>query len=304
MLIDRKSRPWIVGSLVIFIAATVAYIIYAKRSLNGPRGGSLVGLIYGVVGSAMILFVMALALKKRLRTLRVGRTYTWMQGHVWLGLLAYPIILYHAGFAWGGLLTQVLMWAFTIVVISGVVGIILQQYIPTKLLRDVPNETIFEQIDHVTAQLRDEARGLVEAAVARKTQVKFEVEVVPAGGAVAVAPPPESAEGEQYLRAFFQQEIEPVLADRFPRGAGLAAEDACNVGFRQLRGMVPPSLYETVDDLKSIVDERRQLERQRLLHRTLHGWLLVHVPLSYAMIVLSVVHAVVALRYTSLTMHF
>src|SRR4051812_14652911 len=121
MLIDRKSRPWIVGCLVIFVVATVAYIIYAQRSLHGPRGGSLIGLAYGIVGSAMILFVMALALKKRWRTLRVGRTHTWLQGHVWLGLLAYPMILYHAGFAFGGVMTQVLMWCFTIVVLSGVI---------------------------------------------------------------------------------------------------------------------------------------------------------------------------------------
>src|SRR3954468_369717 len=188
MLIDRKSRPWIVTCLVIFIAATVAYIVYVKRSLHGPHGGSGVGLAYGFVGSLMILFVMALALKKRLRTLRIGKAYTWLQGHVWLGLLAYPMILYHAGFRWGqgptmGLsagmshvewqtpgLTWVLMWIFTFVVITGVLGLILQQYVPTKLLRDVPKETIYEQIDHVVRQLRDEAAELVAGAVSRKAQ--------------------------------------------------------------------------------------------------------------------------------------
>src|SRR3954468_10242549 len=288
MLIDRKSRPWIVTCLVIFIAATVAYIVYVKRSLHGPHGGSGVGLAYGFVGSLMILFVMALALKKRLRTLRIGKAYTWVQGHVWLGLLAYPMILYHAGFTWGGLLTQVLMWAFTIVVLSGVVGLILQQYVPTKLLHDVPNETIFEQIDHIIAQLRHDAETMVEAAVARRSQVKFEVEVVPAGGQAA-AMAPESAEGEQYLRAFYQEEIAPVLNPRFPWGKGIAAEEASAAAFRQLRGMVPPALYETVDDLRSLVDERRQLERQRRLHRSMHAWLFVHVPVSYAMFVLSII---------------
>src|SRR3954447_17279091 len=97
MLIDRKSRGWVVACLVIFIVATVLYIPYQRRSLTGPKGSSWYGLAYGIVGSAMILFVMALAIKKRMRTLRIGRAHTWLQGHVWLGLLAYPMILYHAG---------------------------------------------------------------------------------------------------------------------------------------------------------------------------------------------------------------
>src|SRR3954464_10561398 len=101
MLIDRKSRGWVVACLVIFVVATVLYIPYARRSLTGPKGGSWYGLAYGIVGSAMILFVMALAIKKRFRTLRIGRAHTWLQGHVWLGLLAYPMILYHGGLRWG-----------------------------------------------------------------------------------------------------------------------------------------------------------------------------------------------------------
>jgi hypothetical protein len=36
---------------------------------------------------------------------------------------------------------------------------------------------------------------------------------------------------------------------------------------------------------------------QERLHHWLHGWLLVHIPLSLALIGLGFVHAVVALRY-------
>jgi hypothetical protein len=323
MLIDRKARGWIVATLVLFLASTVLYIIYyhwsytGRLGVKGPSGGSWVGLGYGIAGSAMILFAMALALKKRFRTLRVGRAYTWMQGHVWLGLLAYPMILYHAGFRWGqgptvGLssgmshfdwqtpgLTWVLMWIFTFVIITGVLGLILQQYVPTKLLRDVPKETIYEQIDHVVEQLRAEAAELVAGAVSRKAQEAYEMEVVPAG-AVALAPPPESVQAEQVIKAFYDQEVVPLLADRFPRGRSLSASDASIAAFRNLREVVPGSLRETVDDLESIVDERRQLDRQRRLQHVLHGWLLVHVPLSYAMFILAIVHAIWALRYTTI----
>jgi hypothetical protein len=67
--------------------------------------------------------------------------------------------------------------------------------------------------------------------------------------------------------------------------------------FDRVRTLVPASLSDTVDGLADICEERRQLRVQARLHHVLHGWLLVHVPLTAALMVLSVVHAVLALRY-------
>jgi hypothetical protein len=49
--------------------------------------------------------------------------------------------------------------------------------------------------------------------------------------------------------------------------------------------------------LESICEEERQLVRQRRIYQWLHGWLLVHVPLSIALLVLGGIHAIVALTY-------
>ena len=43
--------------------------------------------------------------------------------------------------------------------------------------------------------------------------------------------------------------------------------------------------------------ERRRLAEQERLHGWLHGWLLLHIPLSAALLVLGVAHAVTALYY-------
>jgi len=39
------------------------------------------------------------------------------------------------------------------------------------------------------------------------------------------------------------------------------------------------------------------LLRQEQMHRWMHGWLLLHIPLSLALILLGAVHAVMALRW-------
>jgi hypothetical protein len=61
--------------------------------------------------------------------------------------------------------------------------------------------------------------------------------------------------------------------------------------------LLPAAAYATLADLEDICDEARQLMRQERLHHWLHGWLLLHIPLSVALILLGAIHAVVALRY-------
>ena len=63
-----------------------------------------------------------------------------MRGHLWLGLLSLPLILFHGAFHFGGTLTRVLLWLLIVTVASGVFGAVLQNYIPRIMTSDVPLE--------------------------------------------------------------------------------------------------------------------------------------------------------------------
>jgi hypothetical protein len=67
--------------------------------------------------------------------------------------------------------------------------------------------------------------------------------------------------------------------------------------FDNLKTLLPNAIHETVDDLENICEEKRQLDHQSTMHRMLHGWLFVHVPLSLALLVMGAIHAFMALRY-------
>lgn len=298
MRLNRDSRGWIIICLLLLAAVTGFYVPYAidAAKTGGPSGGSWYGIIFGSVGSAMMLFALLLGLKKRLRTMRVGRAYHWMQGHVWLGLLAYPIILYHSGFRWGGVYTQILMWLFTIVVVSGILGIVIQQYMPPKILHEVQFETIYEQIDHVVDQLQQEAESIVQGINAAGGGEAFEVEVMPAGKATATLAV-TSVKAAQTVTDFYNAHVKPYLARKIPLQTRFTTELGAQVAFDQVRTAIPRTLHEPLNDLVSIVEERRQLAIQKRMHHVLHGWLIAHIPLSYALMVLAACHAVVALRY-------
>jgi hypothetical protein len=232
--------------------------------------------------------------------MRLGRAYWWCKGHVWLGIISFPIIILHGGFKpnfWGGPLTQVIMWTFVAVWVSGLVGLILQQIMPTRLLNNVPMETIYEQIDNIIRQLREEAETIVRGVEEKTAEDPYEFDAVPAGAATAVAPARTGTEAETKLATFYRSQIVPVLADRMPVGTTLSREGAAVAAFTQLRDTMPPALRKPVEDLSEICEERRQLARQKRLHHVLHGWLFVHVPLSYALMVLATIHAIVAPGY-------
>ena len=297
MLVDKKSTPWIVVAVVGLVVATALYIPYAHSAAKGATGGSWQGITFGSVGTAFMAFAMLLALRKRLRTWQLGRVYIWTQGHVWLALISYPMILFHAGFHWGQPwnLTWVMMWVFTLVWVSGIVGLIIQNIVPSRLLNDVQLETIYDEIDHVVGQLSEEAENIVINA---STEEEDALTVESAGIAVATAAPTAMIEtAKRRLMEFYTAQIKPFMGSARGRGFVLSNEQRSIGAFDDIRRALPATMRQTLDDLESIVNERRQLEHQRSLHHWLQFWLLVHVPLSYALTVLAIVHIVVALRY-------
>jgi len=222
-----------------------------------------------------MVFAGLLAGRKKVPVWRLGRAQTWMRGHLWLGLLSLPIIFFHAGFRFGGPLTSVLMVLVIIVVASGIFGAILQHYVPNIMTAQVPSETIFEQIDHVRAQFVSDADELIAATEAAAT------------GEEGVAP----------LSSFYQREMRPFLQSRGARHQLLSNRDRAHSTFEGLRMLLPAEAQEATKRLEQICEEERQLRRQSLLHHWLHGWLMLHIPLSFALLLLGVVHAITALRY-------
>jgi hypothetical protein len=99
------------------------------------------------------------------------------------------------------------------------------------------------------------------------------------------------------LRRFYLSEMRPFLERPKERGQRLSDAAKATGAFAGLRTLLPAAAHTALLDLEDICDEARQLTRQARLHHWLHGWLLLHIPLSLALILLGAVHAVMAMRY-------
>jgi len=312
----HQHKPWIVATAV--VAALFAGWFWLARQPDHdppwPSGGSTPGLVFGIVGGAICLFEFLLWPRKNwARARRYVRVKYWMQAHIWLGLLAVPVLILHSGLRFSNPLALATFVLFLLVVASGVWGLVVQQFLPTRMLDDVPAETIASQIPVISAQLAHEAERLVSAVCG------------PVGGAAVPQIPDESPDfivvgkvrvqgGTQgrvlqtqavtkpvakceFLREAFQTTIKPYLekgaADRSPLAAPMRAAST----FSEIRVRIAPGAHDTLEAIAGLVEQRRQLDRQAMLNFWLHNWLWVHLPLSVALMVLMLVHTFVALRY-------
>ena len=267
MILDATHRRWVAATLGLTAVAAAGYVIARRATPGGVTGGSAAGLAFGIAAAAAMAFEGLLAFRKHRPAWRVGRASTWMRGHIWLGLLVVPLVLFHAGFRSGGTVSTLLLVLLAVVTLSGLFGLALQQFLPRLMTARVEMETIYEQIPHVVAQLSAEAAARVEKA-------KHET-----------------------LALFYKEEVQGFLASEGSARQRLGDPGRAAALFGHLRTLLPPEHKEAADDLEHICEERRQLAVQERLHRWLHGWLLVHVPLSYALLLMVAAHAVMTLRY-------
>jgi hypothetical protein len=324
VLINRKTfhehRPWIIATLAVAVLAILWYgtVLVGRSWDERPRGSSGPGFLFGVVGGAICLFEFLLWPRKMVRTWRIGRAVVWMRAHIWLGLLSFPLLVLHSGFYLGGPLSSVLMILFLVVIASGIWGLIVQQFLPQRMLDDVPAETISSQIDHVSRLLAGEGERLVHAvcgpcadeegrapvsapasAAAHSFLVVGAVRTVGGvrGKVLQTQAFVEPVPGAEPMREFFAATALPYLRQGGASGSPLAQASRSTALFDELRERLCPAAHPAVATLEALCDQRRQFDLQLRLHKWLHNWLWVHLPLSIALIVLMFVHIWVALKY-------
>jgi hypothetical protein len=249
-----------------------------------PPPSSTLGVFCGVVGGVIVIFEMLILPRKWFRGKRLGRTRAWMKWHVWMGLICLPVILVHAGFGFGGPLTTVTLVLFLLVTFSGVWGLIMQQWLPQKILEDIPGESIATQIDRLGGALAAEAAKSVTALVTVPPEAESEHPLISG---------PLAAE----LVSFRDVELIPYLEEGHRSRSPLAIPADAEQRFARLREAVPPEARQTLDRLQELANTRRRWDTQSRIHFWLHNWLLLHLPLSVAMTTLMLLHAVRALKY-------
>ena len=302
MRVDHRHRPWLFGALAT-MAVGVGVLVIARRSGAARLAGTGPGLVLGASAAGLVVLSVLLGLRRRFRWLRVGTLAGWLRAHLWIGLTSLVLGLLHGGFALGGPLTSVLVIVLAVAVGSGVLGAALQHVLPGEINASLAAETA-EDPARTLARARRDAYVIVWAACGAPPDDGAEREAVgallgepvraPRPGALRAA---GSAPGQEALLRFYRGVALPFLrAPGAARSPLAAAADAALV-FDAEAAAIGGALRGPLDDLATACEAARRAHRELRTQRWMHGWLLVHVPLSMALLVLIAAHAALALRY-------
>jgi hypothetical protein len=299
--LEPGHRRWFYFSALIIFAAALVYAFDLRRghaAIFGTSGGSAVGLSFGVCAFALLLFAAGRGLR-RFMPAGLGSARFWSRAHVWLGFLVLPLAWFHGGFHHGSTLSAAMMWLLYLIIVSGIVAAVLRHYLAQPTSGRLPEELIDAPIDQAIEQL-----GAQAAEVAARCE-RMAAENIAAAAAtpgarggvstltpVAVAPKVRV----EALREMYGRSIQSYLT---PAGAmGLLSNRMrATQMFRRCRTLISQEFIAPLAELERLCDIGRGLRSRQKLGLWVDRLLLVHVPLSTALIVLAAIHAVGSLRY-------
>ena len=209
----------------------------------------------------------------------------WRKFHIFLGYLLIAVFISHSDFSLPDTGFEWALWAgFVLVTLSGIFGTYLAWSLQAK--RGIDEGVGFDRI----LTRRAELAQAVQAVVAMTD---------PAVAAIGLPPPPYDAWimdlYATHLRDFFKGQGN-IIAHLIGSQRSLKR---LTDEIDSLSRYVDKQSQEKLAAIKTLVVEKDRLDFARVHLGLTKGWLFVHVPVTYALIVLTVLHVLVVYAFSS-----
>ncbi len=262
------------------------------------RNLALAGMVIGLIIATQILYDMSLRdsafmngwvlftgmvllsvfnLRKKLNILPLIRVATWLQIHVYVGLICLLLFLLHTDFALPNGWFEIVLWAlYMTMTTSGIVGIGLSRLLPHRISAR-GERVIFERIPVLRAQIARDVEDLAMSSV-KETRAST-------------------------IADFYTAELAPYL--RRPRhllGHLLGAnrpERRLHVAIRELERYLDERGRQILEEIDALVSAKADLDYQYATQLTLKGWLFFHLPLNYGLMLFSIAHIVIVYAFAT-----
>ncbi len=222
------------------------------------------------------LVQLAFSLRRKLPLLPLGRVAVWMQVHLYTGYFLIAAFALHTQFEWPDGVLETALWAlFFVLVFSGVVGAYLTRTMPSQM----PSTGAYTQLEDIYSAQFALAKQADDLALST-------------GGTASVSIAELYANS---LHEFFNAQRNALVHLFWPNRSvrRVYAEIEGVDAHVDLRGQ------KTLTSIRQLVGERDRLDNQYARQLLLKAWLFVHIPATYGMLVLSVVHIAVVYAYSA-----
>ena len=147
-----KKPAWLKASAVVVVLGLVLYVGYTWWRPWAP--GRIGGLIFGTIAAVLFFNAGLYPLRRRWRAKPLGTVQQWLQLHIYGSVIALVFVLIHIGFRLPG--GTFGWWLFLLTVrtaLTGVVGVLLQKWVPVLIARNLKVEAIYERIPELVSNL-------------------------------------------------------------------------------------------------------------------------------------------------------
>jgi hypothetical protein len=252
--------------LYLALAAIVLWVRLEDVSLR-PSSFTTGYILLGAVA-----FLALYNIRKKLAFLPLGSSSTWLQWHIYVGLGTIVLFGLHLGPKIPhGALEITLAVLYVLTTVSGIVGLYMTRTIPRQLAR-VGEEFIYERIPQLRRQVSTQASNLALQAVAQS--------------------------GATTLADFYAER----LYDYFSRSRGIwyhvrptsRQRRTLMQRMRDLERYLNDEERGLSEQLFALVRKKDDLDFHEARQRLLKWWLFGHIALSYALLILAMLHGILA----------
>jgi hypothetical protein len=259
--------------ILLLLAGSIVTIIWHTRArVVDPHLVYLTG--WGLF--ALMIFLTVYNLRKKLSFIPLFTSRAWLQAHLYVGLFTALVFLLHLDWrAPRGWFEGLLAALFVGVTLSGIAGWWLSRALP-KRLTTLGGEVPFERIPVLRLALREQAEALVLTGI-------------PTAKAAILA--------DFYaaqLSAFFAEPANlgaHLFGSRRPLNQQLAA-------LAKVRRFFNAEEQKTAAQLAELVRRKDALDFHRAVQLLLKGWLFVHIPLTFGLLLFSIAHVVLVYAFS------
>jgi hypothetical protein len=267
-----KGSTELYVSLATALLVTVFYLAMAQDGV--PASSSLAGYGFGVVGFLLMLGAEVLyTWRKQKRGAGWGKLRTWLQAHIFLGLIGPYLVLLHSAWRLNGLAGVTMLLAMAMVASGFLVSYIYPALPRTNEGVELTLPELEVQIEGAHQALQAWAAGHPEAGAVLGRRLAALAQPPPSGGTLSVL-------GRVLLRWDHQRQIRRELDSLHGLGAAQARE----------LGQLLDRRYWLETQAHSLAAARRLLGQSRA----------IHIVLGVVLFALAFVHIGVALYYATL----
>lgn len=227
---------------------------------------------WGVAGAILIVVLAFFGIRKRRYRSTLGTLRQWLRWHIFLGLVVIVVLLVHSGGRFHDRVAVTALLLLAIVVISGAIGALLYATLP-RLLNEVESDVTAEEMSE---QLNDLLRQMSRIASSR------------------------SAAFQNVYNALARETTPPFLAGW--RLIATNVQRRRDVERRsQLLATVPKEEQDALREMLVLSRQREELLRRLIVQQRykniLQAWLYVHVPFTFALLIVAALHITTVFYY-------